>query len=146
MTPTILVVEDEPAIQELIAVNLEHAGYERARGRDAEEAQPAIRDGAARPGAARLDAARAVRPRVGAQLRADARTRELPIIMLTARAEEADKVAGLEARRRRLRHQAVLAEGAGRAHQGGAAPARAAAGRASRGGGSAAARSRRRTA
>ena len=46
-------------------------------------------------------------------LRSDPRTADLPIIMVTARAEEADRVAGLELGRRRLPHQAVQPEGAG---------------------------------
>ena len=50
------------------------------------------------------------------RLRADERTRDLPILMLTARAMEQDKISGLS-RGRRLPHQAVLAEGARRAHQ-----------------------------
>ena len=92
-----LVVEDEPAILELIAVNLEHAGYQVLRAASAEEAEAAIRDALPDlvlldwmlPGESGLAFAR--------RLRADERTRELPIIMLTARAEEQDKIAGLEA-------------------------------------------------
>ena len=43
MTPTILVVEDEPAIQELIAINLKHAGFLVVRASSAEEGESAIR-------------------------------------------------------------------------------------------------------
>ena len=43
MTPTILVVEDEPAIQELIVINLKHAGFLAVRAGSAEEAESAIR-------------------------------------------------------------------------------------------------------
>jgi len=46
------------------------------------------------------------------RLRAEERTRELPILMLTARAMEHDKVSGLDAGADELSHQAVLAEGA----------------------------------
>ena len=64
----ILVVEDEPAIAELVAINLRHAGFEVAIAADAEQAQAEIDARAARPGDARLDAARAVRPAAGAAL------------------------------------------------------------------------------
>ena len=93
----ILVVEDEPAIAELISINLRHAGFEVTIAGDAEQAQVAV-DGILPslvvldwmlPGQSGHALARA--------WRAQPRTRELPIIMLTARAEEADKVAGLDA-------------------------------------------------
>ena len=95
--PMILVVEDEPAIRELLKVNLGAAGYEVHEAPDAERARIEL----ARelpdlllldwmlPGQSGLALAR--------QLRSTARTRQLPIIMLTARSDEADKVAGLEA-------------------------------------------------
>jgi two-component system phosphate regulon response regulator PhoB len=95
--PLILVVEDEPAILELITVNLVDAGFEVEGVHDAETARARL-DAALPalllldwmlPGQSGLAFAR--------ELRAEARTRELPIIMLTARADEADKVAGLEA-------------------------------------------------
>lgn len=97
MTAHILVVEDEPAIQELIAVNLQRAGHVVLRADDGEAAMAKVR--AAVPDLILLDW---MLPGVsGLQLarrfRADARTRDVPIIMLTARAEEVDKVAGLEA-------------------------------------------------
>ena len=94
---SILVVEDEPAIAELIAINLRHAGFEVTIAGDGESAQAVI-DGALPslvildwmlPGQSGHSLARA--------WRAQPRTRGLPIIMLTARAEEADKVSGLEA-------------------------------------------------
>ena len=43
MTATVLVVEDEPQIQELVAVNLEHSGHKVLRAASAEEAEAAIR-------------------------------------------------------------------------------------------------------
>jgi two-component system phosphate regulon response regulator PhoB len=97
MPATVLIVEDEPAILELIAVNLEHAGYATQRAPSAEEAMRLLGDVLPDvvlldwmlPGQSGLAFAR--------RLRADARTRELPLIFLTARAEEPDKVAGLEA-------------------------------------------------
>src|SRR5436189_732978 len=97
MAATVLVVEDEPQIQELVAVNLEHSGHEVLRASSAEEAEAAIRVALPDvlvldwmlPGESGLALAR--------RLRADARTRELPILMLTARAMEQDKLSGLEA-------------------------------------------------
>ncbi len=93
----IVVVEDESAIAELIAINLRHAGHEVTLAATAEQARQAI-DAVLPdlvlldwmlPGQSGLALAR--------QWRGAARTRELPIIMLTARAEEQDKVAGLDA-------------------------------------------------
>ena len=92
-----LVVEDEPQIQELVAVNLEHSGHKVLRAASAEEAEAAIKAALPDvlvldwmlPGESGLAFAR--------RLRADERTRELPILMLTARAMEQDKLAGLEA-------------------------------------------------
>ena len=97
MTPTILVVEDEPAIQELIAINLRHAGFLVVRASTAEEADSAIR--AALPDLVLLDWMLPGQSGVtlAKKLRAEERTRELPIIMLTARVHEEDKVQGLEA-------------------------------------------------
>jgi two-component system phosphate regulon response regulator PhoB len=95
--PTILVVEDEPAILELLKVNLADAGYDVRAAPDAEAAQAAVNTALPDlvlldwmlPGQSGLAFAK--------QLRADSRTRELPIIMVTARSDESDKVAGLEA-------------------------------------------------
>jgi two-component system, OmpR family, phosphate regulon response regulator PhoB len=93
----ILIVEDESAIAELIAINLRHAGYEVTVAASSDQAQAAV-DGVLPdlvvldwmlPGQSGLALAKA--------WRAQARTRELPIIMLTARAEEGDKVSGLDA-------------------------------------------------
>jgi two-component system, OmpR family, phosphate regulon response regulator PhoB len=97
MTPTILVVEDEPAILELLNVNLADAGYAVRCAPDAETAQVELKESLPDlllldwmlPGQSGLSLAK--------QLRADTRTKELPIIMVTARTDEADKVAGLEA-------------------------------------------------
>ena len=97
MSATVLVVEDEPQIQELLAVNLEHSGHKVLRAASAEEADAAIRKALPDvvvldwmlPGESGLAFAR--------RLRADERTRDLPILMLTARAMEQDKISGLEA-------------------------------------------------
>jgi two-component system, OmpR family, phosphate regulon response regulator PhoB len=93
----ILVVEDESAIAELISINLRHAGFEVTIAATAEQAQAAV-DGALPdliildwmlPGQSGLALAK--------RWRGDPRTRELPVIMLTARADEADKISGLDA-------------------------------------------------
>ncbi len=97
MAANILVVEDEPAIQELIAVNLEHAGHHVIRARDAESALQIVND--ALPDLLLVDwmlpgmsgAA------LAKQLRHEERTRQIPIILLTARSSEQDKIHGLEA-------------------------------------------------
>ena len=93
----VLVVEDESAIAELISINLRHAGHDVAIAGDADQAQAAV-DGVLPdlvvldwmlPGQSGLALAK--------RWRAQARTRELPIIMLTARADEGDKISGLDA-------------------------------------------------
>ena len=97
MSARVLVVEDEPHIQELIAVNLEHSGYRVVSTSSAEQADAAIRAELPDvvvldwmlPGESGLSFAR--------RLRSAERTRELPILMLTARAMEQDKLSGLEA-------------------------------------------------
>jgi two-component system, OmpR family, phosphate regulon response regulator PhoB len=96
MASRILVVEDEPAIAELVAINLRHAGYEVTIAPDAERALAQVDKVLPDlvlldwmlPGQSGLVLART--------WRGDARTRALPIIMLTARAEEADKLSGLD--------------------------------------------------
>lgn len=97
MSTTILVVEDEPAIQELISVNLSFAGHKVLRAFDAEQAQTLIRAELPDlilldwmlPGASGLALARS--------LRNDERTRHVPVIMLTSKSDEHDKIDGLEA-------------------------------------------------
>ena len=97
MTTTILVVEDEPAILELVAVNLRHAGFQVFRAASAEEAETIIQSELPDlivldwmlPGSSGISLAK--------KLRSEERTREQPIIMLTARVHEEDKVQGLEA-------------------------------------------------
>ena len=93
----ILVVEDESAIAELVAINLRHAGHEVTVAGNADQAQLEV-DAVLPdlvvldwmlPGLSGLALAR--------QWREAARTRSMPIIMLTARAEESDKIAGLDA-------------------------------------------------
>ncbi len=97
MALNILIVEDEPAIQELIAVNLEGAGHRALRAADAQQALALMRQTLPDlvlldwmlPGQSGLAIAR--------QLRGSARTRGIPIIMLTAKSAESDKIMGLEA-------------------------------------------------
>ncbi len=97
MTASILVVEDEPAIQELISVSLGRNGHAVTRVATAADAYAAV--AAALPDVILLDwmLPDAAGPTLARRLRAEARTREVPIIMLTARAGDDDKVAGLEA-------------------------------------------------
>lgn len=96
MATTILVVEDEPAIAELVAVNLSFAGYKVLRAADTIQAENLIR--AKQPNLILLDwmLPGSSGVQFAKKLRADDRTRDIPIIMLTARSEEGDKVEGLE--------------------------------------------------
>ena len=96
MPATILVVEDEPAIQELISAALQHAGHRVMRAYSAEEAVPLVNG--TLPDVVLLDW---MLPKTSGiefarRLRGDERTRDLPVIMLTARGEEQDKVSALE--------------------------------------------------
>lgn len=95
--PNVLIVEDEPAIAELIAVNLRHNGFRTILAPDGDSAQRemdamlpdlVLLDWML-PGTSGLTLAK--------RWRTDARTRAVPIIMLTARGDEADRVAGLDA-------------------------------------------------
>jgi len=95
--PAVLVVEDEPAIAELIAVNLRHNGFRTTWVPDGGAAQRELE--AAVPDLILLDW---MLPGdsglvLAQRWRAHARTKEVPIIMLTARGSEADRVAGLDA-------------------------------------------------
>ena len=94
---TILVVEDEPITQKLIAVNLERAGHKVMRAASVPEAVAAIRE--VLPDLVLLDwiLPNATGVSFARQLRTDQRTKDIPIIMLTGRTEETDKVTGLEA-------------------------------------------------
>ncbi|HUH40764.1 MAG TPA: phosphate regulon transcriptional regulator PhoB [Castellaniella sp.] len=97
MQTTVLVIEDEPAIQELITVNLQIAGYRVLQALDGNQAQTHIR--AALPDLILLDwmLPGASGLRLARDLRATDRTRGIPLIMLTAKGSEEDKVEGLEA-------------------------------------------------
>jgi len=95
MKPRILIVEDEEALVTLITYNLEAAGYEVAAVRNGEDAKYALEEQTPDlvvldwmlPGASGIEICR--------QIRAGSATRALPVIMLTARGEEADRLRGL---------------------------------------------------
>ena len=93
----ILVVEDEPAIAELIAVNLRHGGFVPVLAEDAPSAQRSVDE--VLPDAILLDWM--LPGQSGLQLarhwRKEARTKTIPILMLTARGDEVDRIAGLDA-------------------------------------------------
>jgi len=92
----VLVVEDEVAIRDMLAFNLGRAGFEVLPAASGTEARSSIADGYPDvvlmdwmlPDITGLELTR--------QLKRDPDTREIPVIMLTARAEEDDRVAGLE--------------------------------------------------
>jgi len=96
MAARILIVEDEPAIREMIAFALSQAGFEMAEANDVSEAQLSIADQLPDlvildwmlPGTSGVDYAR--------RLRREELTQRIPIIMLTARGDESDKLRGLD--------------------------------------------------
>jgi two-component system phosphate regulon response regulator PhoB len=96
MPSSILVIEDEPAISELISVNLQHAGHCPIRAYNAEQAQNLISD--VLPDLVLLDWMLPGKSGIAfaRELRGNERTKHIPIIMLTARGDEQDKVLGLE--------------------------------------------------
>jgi two-component system phosphate regulon response regulator PhoB len=95
--PRILIVEDEAPIAELISVNLRHNGFQPVWAMDSESAQRELDEilpdvillDWMLPGESGLALAR--------RWRSSARTKAIPILMLTARGDEADRVAGLDA-------------------------------------------------
>jgi len=95
--PRVLVVEDEPAIAELVAVNLRHNGFQPIWAADGDSAQREL--DAVLPDVILLDWM--LPGQSGLQLakkwRSSARTKAIPILMITARGDEPDKVAGLDA-------------------------------------------------
>ena len=96
MAANILLVEDEPGIQELLKLNLGQAGHQVTAAEDAEGALQYLKTTLPDvilldwmlPGMSGIDLCR--------RLRADKRYQPVPIIMLTARGEEQDRVAGLD--------------------------------------------------
>lgn len=95
--PAVLIVEDEPAIAELIAVNLRHNGFRPTWAMDSASAQREL--DASLPDLILLDWMLPGESglTLSKRWRVDARTKDIPIIMLTARGDEADRVAGLDA-------------------------------------------------
>ena len=96
MTANILIVEDEPAIQELLAFNVNQYGFKAIQALDVMSATRHINH--ALPDMVLLDwmLPDTTGVEFARRLRADQRTRNIPIIMLTARTDERDKVMGLE--------------------------------------------------
>jgi len=94
---SVLLVEDEQAIREMVAMALERAGFRVRHAESAEDAEAAIKLSQPDlilldwmlPGESGIDYAR--------RLKRDRATRDLPIIMLTARGEEGDRIRGLDA-------------------------------------------------
>ena len=97
MAGSILVVEDEPAIQELVSFSCSSSGYRVRRADSVGAAREAIRHEL--PDLVILDWMLPDRPGIELlrDLRGEERTRGLPIILLTARSAEGDRVAGLDA-------------------------------------------------
>ena len=96
MTPYILIVEDEDALATLLKYNLDKEGHEVAVASDGEEALVMIDE--RQPDLVVLDW---MLPKVSGievcrRLRQKSETRNLPIVMLTARGEESDRVRGLD--------------------------------------------------
>ena len=97
-TKQILIVEDEKPIREMIAFGLRRAGFDVLEAEDCKAARARIADRRPDlllvdwmlPDMSGLELTRA--------LKRDKETREVPVIMLTARADEQDKVSGLEGR------------------------------------------------
>ncbi len=95
--PLVLVVEDEAALVTLLRYNLEREGFRVAEARDGEEAMLQIAE--QMPDLVILDWMLPLMSgiEVCRQLRRLPETRRLPIVMLTARGEEGDKLRGLDA-------------------------------------------------
>jgi two-component system phosphate regulon response regulator PhoB len=96
MPANILIVEDEPAIQELLTLNISQAGHNPIRALSVEQAQHLMRETMPDlilldwmlPGMSGIEFAR--------RLKSDEYSKNIPIIMLTARSEEVDKIRGLD--------------------------------------------------
>ena len=95
--PSVLIVEDEPAIAELIAVNLRHNGFRPTWAMDSATAQCEL--DAVLPDVVLLDWMLPGESGLvlAKRWRSNPRTKDVPIIMLTARGDEMDRVAGLDA-------------------------------------------------
>lgn len=96
MKPFIVIAEDESAVSELLRYNLESQGYETATARDGDEAMLLLDERV--PDLMLLDW---MLPKISGieicrRVRTRRETANLPIIMLTAKTEEADRIRGLE--------------------------------------------------
>ncbi len=96
LQPNILIVEDEAPLVELLTYNLEKAGFRTAIARDGEEAMMAVAE--TKPDLVLLDW---MLPYISGieicrRIRRDPETRDLPVILLTARGEEDDRIRGLD--------------------------------------------------
>ena len=112
--PVVLAADDDEDILDLVKFRLERSGYTVLQARDGEEALELARE--RKPDLAVLDV---MMPKLDGleltrRLRAEEATSRMPIILLTARAQDADVAAGLRGRRRRLHPQAVQPAGAAR--------------------------------
>lgn len=91
-----MIIEDEPAIQELLTLNITQAGHNPIRALSVEQAQQLMRETMPDlilldwmlPGMSGIEFAR--------RLKSDEYSKSIPIIMLTARSEEIDKIRGLD--------------------------------------------------
>ena len=97
MNKRILIVDDEPAIRDMVAFALRKGDFEPVHAGDVREAQASIAERVPDlilldwmlPGSSGIELAR--------RWRKEDMTREVPIIMLTARGEENDRISGLDA-------------------------------------------------
>jgi DNA-binding response OmpR family regulator len=95
--PVVLAADDDPDVLELVTFRLERSGYTVLQAHDGEEAWALVRD--ARPDLAVLDV---LMPKLDGfeltrRIRADETTRRMPIILLTARAQDPDVQQGFDA-------------------------------------------------
>jgi CheY-like chemotaxis protein len=92
----VLIVDDDKVIQQLIEVNLELEGYDTSRASDGEEALGAVKS--FRPDLVILDV---MMPKMDGRevcrrIKADAKTKHIPVVFLSARAQDLDVQSGLE--------------------------------------------------
>src|SRR5512134_2986145 len=97
MDNTILIVEDDPQLQEVLALNLQNAGYRVLKAGSVRHAEALVKESL--PQMMLLDWMLPDTPGLGfaRRMRSEGRTAGVPIIMLTGRDGESDKVTGLEA-------------------------------------------------
>lgn len=96
MAGSILVVESEAAVRDMVATNLQSAGYRVSCAGDVPQAESLVRE--TRPDLVLVDWGSPGIPGLtfARRLRSDARTRDVSIVMMSNRADEEDKIAGLE--------------------------------------------------